>query len=597
MVSKGGLQSRPHPAHPGTAVESSGPRPGWQVLVFFLGGTFLCYSVAILIPFALMDDYLLLSDSLRGETTIRMLHLAGGRPTNAMLTDLAASGLNGIGDLRYLRLVSITGIGLLAWSLYRVLVRSGWNRTQSACLAAIVCTLPSFQVHASSAMLAFSALAAVASGAALLLADRAYDERSLATRGGFWVGSVVLFLLALTIYQTSAMFFWVFGVIVLFKPASTISSVLRRCLWYAAASGVGLVLGFLMYRISVTRYGPLLSNGRSSLTHDPVEKMLWFVRRPLMDALNLENLIAHPWVAVTVGILITGGLLHYFRGATKERALLLALAACIIPLSYLPNLVVAENWSSYRTQFALTSVIAVYSFLAVQGYSARLSFLVTPRALTAGLGLAAAIGILLAAYNVTVYFAVPQRQELQLMRQELARANLAQERGIYFIRPTWRDSFAPAVRYDEFGFPSSVQPWVPRAAIYVLLRERNLEPANLAVELAPLEGPAEPPPGAFVVDMRTLSRMTHPAPGSTLSAPTETFSWSEGSGVSAYWLEAGTTPGGSQIFSGTPTTQRSATVSGLPTNGHTVYIRLWSLKRNGWQCNDYSYVAAMTRKG
>ena len=119
----------------------------------------------------------------------------------------------------------------------------------------------------------------------------------------------------------------------------------------------------------------------------------------------------------------------------------------------------------------------------------------------------------------------------------------------------------------------------------------------LPVELAPLDAPAEQPPGALVVDMRTLSRITRPVPGATLLASTETFSWSEGAGVSAYWLEAGTTPGGTQIFSGKPMTERSGTVSGLPTNGSTVYIRLWSLKRSGWQCNDYTYIAAMTPTG
>jgi hypothetical protein len=341
----------------------------------------------------------------------------------------------------------------------------------------------------------------------------------------------------------------------------------------------------------------LLSAERSTLTHDAVGKALWFVDRPLRDAFNLDNLAASPRVAIIVALFIAGGLVQYFRGGIRDRSLLFAIAVSVIPFSYLPNLLVAENWSSYRTQLALTSVIVVYAFLAVHGYGRSLSRLLTTRLVTAGLGCAAMAGALLAAYNVTVYFAVPQRQELEFMRQQLARANLSQVRSIYFIRSTWRDSFAPAVRYDEFGFPSSVQPWVPRAAIYILLRERHFERPNLPVELAPLEDPAEQPSGALVVDMRTLSRITQPVPGSTLSASSETFSWSEGAGVSAYWLEAGTTPGGTQIFSGTPVTQRSATVSGLPTNGSTVYIRLWSLKRSGWQCNDYTYVAAMTPIG
>ena len=80
-----------------------------------------------------------------------------------------------------------------------------------------------------------------------------------------------------------------------------------------------------------------------------------------------------------------------------------------------------------------------------------------------------------------------------------------------------------------------------------------------------------------------------PTPGSTLTSSTVTFTWSAGSAVSAYWLEVGTTPSGNQIYPGSPVTNLSASVPGLPTNGSTVYVRLWSLLSGGWQSRDYSY--------
>src|SRR5205823_5362015 len=35
----------------------------------------------------------------------------------------------------------------------------------------------------------------------------------------------------------------------------------------------------------------------------------------------------------------------------------------------------------------------------------------------------------------------------------------------------------------------------------------------------------------------------------------------------------------------------SATVTGLPTTGGTLWVRLWTLIRGAWQFNDYSYTA------
>ena len=86
--------------------------------------------------------------------------------------------------------------------------------------------------------------------------------------------------------------------------------------------------------------------------------------------------------------------------------------------------------------------------------------------------------------------------------------------------------------------------------------------------------------------------LTTPTPGSTLSSTTATFGWTTGSGVSQYWLYVGTTGAGSNnVFSASTGTTTSATVSNLPSNGSTVYVRLHSLIAGAWQFNDYTYTA------
>jgi len=70
-----------------------------------------------------------------------------------------------------------------------------------------------------------------------------------------------------------------------------------------------------------------------------------------------------------------------------------------------------------------------------------------------------------------------------------------------------------------------------------------------------------------------------------------TFSWTAESGVSQYNLYVGNSVGGSDIYAASQGTATSGTVSGLPTDGRTLYVRLWSLISTGWQFRDYTYIA------
>ncbi len=89
----------------------------------------------------------------------------------------------------------------------------------------------------------------------------------------------------------------------------------------------------------------------------------------------------------------------------------------------------------------------------------------------------------------------------------------------------------------------------------------------------------------------TLAAMTSPSPGSALGGSTVMFNWNTGAGVSAYWLYVGSTVGGYDIYTANEGTSLSQQVTGLPVNGSTVYVRLWSDFSTGWQSVDYAYTA------
>jgi hypothetical protein len=90
----------------------------------------------------------------------------------------------------------------------------------------------------------------------------------------------------------------------------------------------------------------------------------------------------------------------------------------------------------------------------------------------------------------------------------------------------------------------------------------------------------------------TKGMITSPTPSSTLSGTSVAFSWSAGSGATSYWIDAGSAAGGNQYFqSGNLGNVTSETVTGLPSNGSTVYVTLYSYVGSQWLSNSYTYTA------
>lgn len=77
--------------------------------------------------------------------------------------------------------------------------------------------------------------------------------------------------------------------------------------------------------------------------------------------------------------------------------------------------------------------------------------------------------------------------------------------------------------------------------------------------------------------------MSNPKLGKRLKGTTETFKWKDEKGASRYTLAVGTTLGGREIASVGPTSEKSATVKNLPSNGSWIYVRL------GWTMNGTTY--------
>jgi hypothetical protein len=99
------------------------------------------------------------------------------------------------------------------------------------------------------------------------------------------------------------------------------------------------------------------------------------------------------------------------------------------------------------------------------------------------------------------------------------------------------------------------------------------------------------PATAFAGSGATL---TSPAPGGMLPGPSTTFQWTAPTGASSYILWLGSTGVGSNnVWSSGTTTATSATFGGLPTNGETIYARLFTTSNGVLVHTDATYTSAL----
>ncbi len=121
-------------------------------------------------------------------------------------------------------------------------------------------------------------------------------------------------------------------------------------------------------------------------------------------------------------------------------------------------------------------------------------------------------------------------------------------------------------------------------------------PTQAAATATPTQTPTQPAnPTATPPQTGSAASISSPAPGSTLPGASATFQWNAAAGGLEYFIYIGRTPGSNNIVGRAVGTATSTTVTNLPTDGSTVYVRLWTRFNSGWQYRDVSYTAASTQ--
>jgi len=472
--------------------------------VALLVALLLVYSSVIVAHYGVFDDYTFFR-----APFLRVFdrQVAAGRPITGLLFGIVFSRMSTIDYLQFVRLLGVLFLGVLSWTLYRGLTATRLLPIQAICLSLIICLLPQFQVFVavtSNFLFALTCAIAGLSAVNLWLVKRQSSPKLLWIHLGL---SASLLLVALLMFQPAAMFFWVFAIMDIHRHSRSTLSKLYRLALYLGIFILVIGLDFGSLRIS-----GILTATRSTLVSpfEIVAKIEWFITEPLRNALNFDYFPASTPIAIVVGIIIFFGLWQFFAGGLRGKFISLTISALALTMSYLPNILVAENWPSYRTQGALGALLVLYSFYALQGYvrllSQWLSWQKLKQLLVLG-PLAVLVGAsLTAAYEVNTYYVLPQVVELQYMKSQLTSANLGQNSRILILLARWQegDHIAPLWLYDEFGAPSSYAPGAAESMVRLLLQEKGISDAKFQIATFGRAGMPNVFFDTTIIDMRKI---------------------------------------------------------------------------------------------
>ncbi len=454
------------------------------------------FGTVVLTPYGYGDDYPLLWMAVSGKSnpyfgsSILQVSSAGGRPIGGLLLQLACSAAGTIDNLRFIRLAGVLGIVALALLLQWALVRSQIPSAFAALIAIAVCSTPVFGVVASWAVSFTMPIAALLAGGASMAATSTLASPRAERLDRLGAACAGLFV-ALLIYQPAAMFFWVFLAVALVGAARHPGAPSRLVKVHALVAGAALMAAFVVSKlVAHLVHDTAAGVDRTGLTHDFVGKGRWFVEHPLYRSLSLFELRYSPWVTAAAIVLGLIAVAYWFVLGSAQPVWSSATSFALVPLSFLPNLVVKENNSLvFRTGFAMTSLVALYAALGIVAISVvareSLKDRLGGRALarTGRLGFAVSVALVAviayhASRNVTTLVAEPQYTELKLVRAHVAELP-ADSTRIGFVSISWYSGITPWYS-DEIGLASSARPFVAAPEIYLILKEEGrLDPNRL----------------------------------------------------------------------------------------------------------------------
>ena len=232
---------------------------------------------------------------------------------------------------------------------------------------------------------------------------------------------------------------------------------------------------FILYKYTLSSHSVIVSS-RSSLTTNPIDKLLFLLNRPLNNAFHFTLLFNEKSIAGFIVYILFGAIwlvLHLINQkakSIKNHFIYLGGLLTFFILIYLPSLIVKENFASHRTMFALDLV--VFIMLAETIFS----FIKPPKSANIFAGLISIFMVANAWYNFNIQFLNPITAEYVQIRQFVDKNYDTGIHIIYYIQPkenAFENKYKIIQSWDEFGVPSAAKSWTVEPLIKQLIFEKT----------------------------------------------------------------------------------------------------------------------------
>ncbi|MCC8986155.1 MAG: hypothetical protein LM523_00320 [Candidatus Contendobacter sp.] len=455
----------------------------WAIALLLLLLPLATYWNTTFHDFGLRDDYANLREAHEEPGKILQFTASHARPVYGWLLQYSFEHIDEIAGLEWLRLAGAAGLGLAAAALFGLLLRVGWHWPAAGFAAAMTVLAPAAQIVAGWATAWPYPVAALLALGGFALANANREDYPWLRR----TGAVLLVTASALIYQPNSLLYLVGIAAVL--PVLRGQPPLARLRWvgvHLAIVAAGLAVAFLIMKLSYVA-GVFTASNRIAFEADPVGKLGWFLREPLLNALNLLVLnddggatrtmyTVSAWITA---LLLAAGLgVEGWRRGGWAGGFWLLLLAILLPTALVANLAAAERFATYRTIFALTAVVLIFLTLSWQNLcslAGRVGRIIE----VSGYSILLTMAIVVARDHAYFLIALPQGEELQIL-QRIADRIVPREPPlrIYFVQPLSEDSPAEISYHDEFGALSTSgalvagSDWAPKEIFKHLIRQR-----------------------------------------------------------------------------------------------------------------------------
>ncbi len=400
-------------------------------------------------------------------------------PQGRFLTDKLFNWLFGsmtlIREIKYIRIFSFAGwlLTLPVWYflLKKLFAKEGLNETLAFFTVLFIICSPTVSIAvlwASCLELFLANIFGFLSGYFIYTGIKTVDGRIEVPTKAI-LASLIFGVVSLFTYQNGFGFFFLPFIIHALSPA-------RRLRYVGIGIGMGFficVVYFMLFKYGLRAEG-LAASDRTNLFIAPSGKLQFFFRA-LSSGFHYTFLFnENDKTGYIVYACLFGSWIMLFllrkTGPLLQRVQYIALLLFLLILSYLPSLLVRENYASNRTLLALNTAVLVLTvemfFYYVHQKKTQL-FLIT---LTSLLFLSNAW------YNVNRLFLKPVTTEYARLRSYIEMQYQSTSDTVYFVRPQ-EDFFVKQYgitrSWDEFGVPSTFFSWVPEYFVRQVVFEKT----------------------------------------------------------------------------------------------------------------------------